>query len=63
MCAYHIPGILALGANDLVIGTPFDKVRLLTAALHPCSLSFNVHVMILVGSSRLFYCATASVDG
>ena len=25
ICAYHIPWILALGANDPVVGTPFDK--------------------------------------
>ena len=25
MCVYHIPWILVLGANYLVIGTPFNK--------------------------------------
>ena len=34
-----------------------------TVTLWPCSLLFNVQVMILVGSSGFFTCASTSVDG
>ena len=43
-----IPWILALGANDPVIGTPFQQSRLLPVILPGlASLSFNTQVMIL----------------
>ena len=42
---------------------PFSQSRLLTVTLQPCSLLFNVQVMILAGSSRFFNLASTSVDG
>ena len=41
----------------------FCQSRLLTATHQPCSLSLNVQVMILAGSSWFFNHASTSVDG
>ena len=57
------PTYWLLGPNDLVIGPPFDKKKLLTMTLQPCSLLFNVQDMIIVGSSGFFNHASTSVDG
>ena len=40
----------------------FWQSRLLTMTIWPCSFSFNVQVMILMGSSEFFNCASASED-
>ena len=41
----------------------FWQCRLLTVTVWPCSLSFKVQVMILVGSSVFFNHTSASLDG
>ena len=54
-----------LGFRDQWCGyrNSFCQGRLLTVTLQPCSLPFNVQVMILAGSSGFINLACASVDG
>ena len=59
----NVPWISTLGANDPVSGTPFCQSRLLITTFQPCSLPFNVQVMILVESLWLFYLTSSSGDG
>ena len=49
MCAYWVPWILALGANDPATGSPFNKAVCLQWLSSRAVSTFSVQVMILAG--------------